>query len=227
MAVRSSAGSKAGRIVMVLATMTSLAGLAFAPPAQSFGGSCNGYLSAVSYDGSHERGPLIIDGTDGDDVIIGSKGDDVIRGHGGNDRICGGGGSDDISGGPNDVPNPEFDAHTEQAIQAGAHHVVLSPPPTAAGVRPMGEDGFEEDSDIIFGESGDDDLQGGNGRDFIDGGKGNDNIDGNAGEDQLFGGRGADHLYGAGDLDPDTLKGGDGRNVCFLGPGDEPEDCGY
>jgi Ca2+-binding RTX toxin-like protein len=220
MAVRNSGGSKAGRIVVVLATMTYLAGLALAPPAQTFGGSCNGYLSEVRYDGSHERGPLIIDGTDGDDVIIGSKGDDVIRGHGGNDRICGGGGADDMFGGENDVPHYDFEAH-------GAKHIVMSDifgaPPRIADE----DEGLQDDQDILLGESGDDHLRGGNGRDFLDGGKGNDDLDGNAGEDQLFGGKGDDHLYGAGDLDADNLKGGNGRNVCFLGPGDEPEDCGY
>src|SRR5215211_7135394 len=117
MAVRNSGGSKASRIVVVLATMTYLAGLALAPPAQTFGGSCNGYLSEVRYDGSHEKGPLIIDGTDGDDVI---------RGHGGNDRICGGGGADTIYGDGTDAPHYDFEAH-------GAKHIVLTEP---AGTPP-------------------------------------------------------------------------------------------
>ena len=94
-----SSGGRAVRVVVVLATTAYVAGFATAPPGQTFGGSCNGRLSTVGLDASHERGPVIIEGTDGDDVIVGSRGDDLIHGHGGDDLICGGAGADDIRGG--------------------------------------------------------------------------------------------------------------------------------
>jgi Ca2+-binding RTX toxin-like protein len=177
-------GRRGGRVVVVLATAAYVSGLglAMAPPGHTFGGSCNGRLSTVGLDASHERGPVIIEGTDDADVIIGSRGDDIIHGNDGDDTICGGHGADDIAAGDGD--------------------------------------------DAVFGEGGDDTVRGGAGHDLVSGGDGNDDISGNDDEDQLYGNRGDDILNGV-DGSDDKLKGGDGRNLCFVDAGDEVDDCRF
>lgn len=103
--------------------------------------------------------------------------------------------------------------------------------------------GFDNETDAMFGEAGNDTLRGFGGFDFIVGGDGNDLLDGGGGSsddliggngnDTLFGGEGADHLYGdnnigatgefigfqtgndslLGDNGNDTLEGGKGDDV--------------
>ncbi len=104
MAGRNRLGRRGGRVVVVLATAAYITGLGLvmAPPGNTLGGSCNGRLATTSggvvMDASHEHGPVIIEGSDEDDVIIGSRGDDTIHGNAGADTICGGWGADDIFG---------------------------------------------------------------------------------------------------------------------------------
>jgi Ca2+-binding RTX toxin-like protein len=187
MAGRISSGRRGGRVVVVLATAAYVTGLFLlgAPPGNTIGGSCNGKLSTIGMDASHEHGPVVIEGSDDPDVIIGSRGDDIIHGNGGADRICGGHGADDVDGG--------------------------------------------DDGDAIFGESGDDTLRGDAGSDLMSGGRGNDDMSGGEEEDQLYGGKGDDILNGIESINPanDTLKGDDGRNLCFVDAGDEVDDCRF
>src|SRR3954465_13601648 len=100
MAGRIRLGRRGGRVAVVLATLTYVAGIAIAaaPPGETFGGSCNGHLSTPGLNESHERGPVIINGTTSNEVMIGCKGDDSINGGGGQDIICGGAGADNIKG---------------------------------------------------------------------------------------------------------------------------------
>ena len=72
MAGRIRLGRRGGRVLVVLATAAYVTGLgiAAAPPGQTFGGSCNGHLSQPGFDASHERGPVIIIGTDEPDVAV-------------------------------------------------------------------------------------------------------------------------------------------------------------
>ena len=109
MAGRIRLGRRGGRVVVVLATAAYVTGLGImaAPPGQTFGGSCNGHLSQPGFDASHERGPVIIVGTDAPETIIGSRGDDTIQGNGGDDIICGGGGADNINGGDDVIDSTE------------------------------------------------------------------------------------------------------------------------
>lgn len=148
-------GGRAGRVVVVLAMATYVAGISTAPPGQAFGGSCNGRLSTVGMDASHERGPVIIEGTDGDDVIIGSRGDDVINGNGGDDLICGGGGADDISGG--DGQDTIFGEKGDDTLRGDAG------------------------DDFISGGRGNDDISGGVGENLLYGDKGDDLLNGSQG----------------------------------------------
>jgi Ca2+-binding RTX toxin-like protein len=177
---------RGGRVVVVLATAAYIAGLGVLSAQAgnaAWSASCNGRL-AGDYDGSHSKGPLIIVGSDEDDVIVGSKRDDSIDGGEGDDLICAGGGADDVHGG--------------------------------------------EGSDAIFGEHGDDTLSGDGGPDFLSGGHGNDDMTGGEGADQLFGDKGDDILNGVDmAVAEDKLKGGDGRNVCFVDASDDPDDCRF
>ena len=92
--------------------------------------------------------------------------------------------------------------------------------------------GFDEvfgggGADVIAGERGDDVLHGDAGDDTILGGPGDDTIEGGEGADQMYGNDGRDILYGNDDGatgDP-KVDGGDGHDVCNLGPGDEPDNC--
>lgn len=157
-------GGRAGRVVVVLASTVYVAGLATAPPGQTFGGSCNGRLSTVGLDASHECG-VIIHGTDGDDVIIGSRGDDIIHGNGGDDLICGGAGADDISG--SDGHDSIFGERGDDTLR--------------------GDDG----DDFISGGAGNDDISGGFGENLLYGDGGDDILDGSQGiGGKLNGGRG-------------------------------------
>lgn len=165
MAHRLTRGRRAGRIVAVLAATAYVAGVAAAPRAQTFGGSCNGRLSTVGLDASHEHGPVIIEGTDGDDVIIGSRGDDTIYGNGGDDLICGGAGADDISGG---------DGHDSIFAERGDDTL-------------RGDGG----DDFVSGGHGNDNISGGFGENLLYGDKGDDILDGTQGVGgKLNGGKG-------------------------------------
>ena len=146
---------KTGRVIIGLAATTYLAGLAAAPPAATFGGSCNGRLSTIGLDASHERGPVIIEGTASDDVIIGSRGDDVIHGNGGDDLICGGDGADDISGGTGD--DTIFGERGDDTLR--------------------GDDGH----DFVSGGKGNDSIAGGAGENRLYGDAGDDILNGSQG----------------------------------------------
>ncbi len=66
-------------------------------------------------------------------------------------------------------------------------------------------------SDIIYGNSGNNNIDGGDGKDFLFGGGGNDQIAGGAGNDDIFGGEGDDVLVG-GEGD-DFMVGGGGNDT--------------
>jgi len=156
MAARIRLGRKGRRVALLAATTAYVAGLALAPPAQTFGGSCNGHLSTVGFDASHERGPVTIDASTwpgpGGVVIIGSRGNDTIIGSPFDDFICGGGGNDVIQTG--DATN---------------------------GDAAWGEWG----RDTITGGTGNDLIDGGPGDDFIVGNDGEDRLFGGRGDDQI------------------------------------------
>ncbi len=67
---------------------------------------------------------------------------------------------------------------------------------------------------IIYGGSGDDQLQGGDGPDTMYGGTGDDQIEGNDGNDTLFGGDGKDQLQGGNGNNTTTKNGDNGYIDC-------------
>ncbi len=85
-----------------------------------------------------------------------------------------------------------------------------------------------EGGDILNGNTGNDVLRGGSGADDLDGGPDNDRLYGDAGQDAMQGADGADRVYGdgavdvsgSGDLDGDTIRGGDGDDTMFARDGE-------
>ena len=154
MAGRIRLGRRGGRVVVVLATAAYVTGLGImaAPPGQTFGGSCNGHLSQPGFDASHERGPVIIVGTDAPETIIGSRGDDTIQGNGGDDIICGGGGADNINGG--DDNDRVFGEGGDDTLSGGRGDDFVS--------GGWGNDDIDggEDVNYLYGDAGDDVLDG-------------------------------------------------------------------
>jgi len=165
-------GRRGGRVVVGLATTAYVVGIMLmgAPPGNTFGGSCNGRLSTVGLDASHERGPVIIMGGDNtNDVIIGSRGDDTIDGRGGDDVICAGSGADDVNGG--DGEDAIFGERGDDTLRGG------------------------DDDDSVYGGHGNDNIVGNEGEDALFGNDGHDILNGvedpdPAEEDKLDGGDG-------------------------------------
>jgi Ca2+-binding RTX toxin-like protein len=117
--------------------------------AQSIGGLCNGQPATHTWlDASGQYGPVLLDGTDGDDIIIGSDGDDHIDAGDGDDIVCGGAGHNDIHGGEGD-----------DVLLGSSDHDHLD---GGAGV------------DTVVGFGGDDTIAGGSGYDVLLGGPGDD-----------------------------------------------------
>ena len=88
--------------------------------------------------------------------------------------------------------------------------------------------GYNDLSNIIKGNGGDDALYGGNINDTIYGGDGNDRLYGNGGDDALYGNEGDDILEGGSGNDTlmggkgnDTLKGEEGDDIIEGGEGDD------
>ena len=167
---------RGGRVVVVLATAAYVSGLglAMAQPGQAFGGSCNGRLSSVGLDASHEHGPVIIEGSRGPDVIIGSRGDDIIHGNEGDDTICGGRGADDIAGGADN--DAVFGETGDDTIRGGTGNDLLS------GGYGNDDMSGNADADQLYGGKGDDILNG------VDGTNppSDDNLKGDGGRNLCF-----------------------------------------
>ncbi len=84
------------------------------------------------------------------------------------------------------------------------------------------------ESDAVYGNGGDDDIQGSDQSDLITGDEGNDRLSGGDARDELMGGIGEDTLLGDGGDDilhgedgDDTLAGGDGADLLSGGDGDD------
>jgi Ca2+-binding RTX toxin-like protein len=179
-------GRRGGRVVVGLAMTAYVAGLviAGAPPGNTFGGSCNGRLSTVGLDASHEKGPVIIYGGDGtDDVIIGSRGDDTIDGRGGNDTICASSGADDVRGGDGD--DAIFGERGDDTLRGGEGDDAV-----------LGGSG----NDNIVGDEGEDQLFGNDGHDILNG------VDDPAEADKLDGGDGRNLCFIDALDEPDDCK---------------------
>lgn len=82
----------------------------------------------------------------------------------------------------------------------------------------MGVNGNQRgESEFIYGDYGNDEIQGSNISDHLSGGPGSDVIYGNDGGDFIEGGSGVDSLYSG--ADDDALSGGEGADYFDCGPG--------
>jgi Ca2+-binding RTX toxin-like protein len=129
----------------------------------------------------------------------------TLQGTCGNDKIFVGpydhvtvyanGGDDDVRGGSG------YHTHNTIHLGSGNDHYTVS-----------------ENSNAVYGESGNDVLEGGAGNDYLNGGSGEDELYGGQGHDVLFGDTGNDKMwsddFGQNQL-PDDLVGGAGSDVSY------------
>lgn len=149
-------------------------------------------------------GPIIIDGTAGDDDLEGTVGADTLNGLDGDDKIRGRGGDDEVNGGNGDdrvrgdLGNDTVDggAGNDRARGGLGNDVVRGG---------EGDDRVKGDvgNDMVYGDAGNDRVRGGLGDDTVSGGLGDDRVDGQAGNDLLDGGDGRDTYNGG--LGSDTF----------------------
>ena len=180
-----------------------------------------GYLG----DGPAKAVPVVLGGTDADDLLVGTDADERIEAGVGNDTVFGGGGADvlvggagdDLLNGGNGTDRADYDMDTA-GIVVRLHHQ----DGTATG-RGIGSDSLQwiEDvaggagNDRITGDGGDNRLDGGDGNDLLVGLDGADTLSGGTGDDTLYGGGGDDIFVGGGGSD--TLNGGNGRDLADYG----------
>lgn len=149
---------------------------------------------------SFQGNVLVIDGTDGADVIRIEERGGVIR-----VRI-------------GDEPAEAFarTAQTTVRVEAGGgNDRIIGPAGSTLALIVDGGSG----SDTIEGGSGDDDLDGGGGNDEVRGGGGDDVVAGGDGNDVLFGDAGNDVVLGG--SGNDSLEGGGGADLMDGGTGND------
>ena len=176
--------------------------------------TCEGLHATSDLQGG--RGPDVIIGTDGDDLIHGEQGDDIICAGDGDDTVFGGRGSDAIFG---DDGNDDIRSGIgRDTILGGAGDDELR---SGNGIDVvLGQAG----NDFVLGGSGNDDIGGGAGDDWLDGRNGDDIIKGGNGDDTLIGNRHNDELIGG--AGADTFDGGIGVDTCKVKAVDAPAPTG-
>lgn len=101
--------------------------------------------------------PVVVRGTEGDDLLVGTAADERIEGGAGDDTLAGGGGHDTLLGGAGD-DRIELTATVVAAGGEGADSFVIStaPPPAGAGKVLLGVilDFFAGEGDRLFTSSG-------------------------------------------------------------------------
>ncbi|MFC5736893.1 calcium-binding protein [Sinirhodobacter huangdaonensis] len=148
------------------------------------------------------------------DTLVGLGGDDALTSHAGSDLLLGGTGEDTLTG--NGGADTLEGAWGNDVLDGGDGDDLL-----------LGGDGF----DTLLGGAGNDNLSGNGWSDSLDGGAGDDTLYGKSGDDTLTDSEGRNLLVGNwGDdtlsaLDdvsgaPDTLIGGDDRDVMIGDDGD-------
>lgn len=130
--------------------------------------------------------PMILTGTNGNDILRGRSGDDVLQGKAGADQLIGGDGidtasyADDVHGLRIDLRDPV----RNNGIAAGDTYDSIE---NLIGGR---------DRDRLYGTDGANQIDGGRDIDFLSGRAGDDTLIGGNGNDTLVGGNGADLLIG-------------------------------
>jgi Ca2+-binding RTX toxin-like protein len=169
----------------------------------------------VDYRG--QTGLILVRGGAGNDSIWGGTSADKLYGELDSDTIRGGFGSDTIEGGPNDdliYGNQENDKITVSGTDPVGQDTVYGG---------QGNDTIDyanvlnsaNDSQLVYGNLGQDTILGGVGADTVYGGQENDTIRGGGGQDRLFGNLGEDLIYG--NAANDILMGVGGNDTLYGG----------
>ena len=166
---------------------------------------------------------LLIEGTDGPNVITGTSAGESIYARAGNDVVNGAGGNDELDGGPGaDVLNGGDGS--DAVLYDGSTGVSV----TLDGVANDGAagegDNVGADVEDIFGGDGADKLIGSRSANTIDGAGGDDHITGGAGKDAIFGGSG-DDVIDAGDGQIDRIDCEGGSDVATVDRNDVTKSC--
>lgn len=144
-------------------------------------------------------------GIAGSDVLVGGAGNDTLIGGGGNDTLYGGAGVDNLNGGDGFDYASYQDATIGLTLFIGGGTVNTG---EANGDVHISIEGLlgSQFSDIIGGDSGNNELHGLNGNDFLFGRDGIDRLIGGEGNDVLEGGRGVDRLEGGNGIDVASFR---------------------
>ena len=196
---------------------------------------------------------VVVNGTDGDDVIVSTGRNTDIYGKGGNDTICGGphsriygstgnniisgGGYSDIfgGGGKNIIFAKAGPGNTGTidvaATKAGTVGVNCDPADTADDGNRIYGGGDGAATDILIGCIGHDEIRAGKNKAEIYGYGGDDLLTGGSGNNRIYGNDGNDTIYGGpitndihGGQGDDEIHGGGGVNTIF---GDDGNDTLY
>ena len=184
-----------------------------------------------------------LDGGPGDDIIFGMVGNDNLKGGPDDDNLVGNEGDDDIEGGGQKDVIIGDNGEINRAPNSGSSSltpdtdkplVTLTASSGAAGDTNLSGDG---DTDVIWGQEGDDTIEGGGGNDDLHGNDGVDTMSGDAASDTMFGDTGADVMYGdnaaasngcsdtgdtiRGGADNDTISGNADGDSLFGDSGDD------
>jgi hypothetical protein len=157
---------------------------------------------------------LLVNGTDGDDVLTGTAAAESFYGRAGNDTLSGGGGDDEFDGGPG-ADSFSGNEGSDAVSYSGAAPVTV----TIDGVANDGAVGEADnvglDIEDVFGGAGNDRLTGSPAANTLDGGNGDDRLDGGNGTDFLFGGEGDDVIF-ARDGEVDVIECGPGLDTATV-----------
>lgn len=150
-----------------------------------------------------------LSGQSGNDSILGGEGNDVLLGGLGRDTLRGGSGDDWIAGSARgEMPGAawsgaELDYAGGIELNRGFGWVTYAATERDARGHPLyilvGMDAvsrFNDDTNVIDGDGGNDYITTGTGNDVAHGGAGNDSVAGGAGSDILYGDEGDDQLSG-------------------------------
>ena len=196
-------------LVLTAATVTPAGGTA---GAQEAARTCNGRAVTISWDDPGVG--LIINGTNGPDVIQGGPQSETINGKGGDDVACGGDGLDDFDGGPGrdeligqgdsdlfrgadlfqDLITGGSGDHDEANYGSLTTGVTVDMGTGGVHATGAGVNGGILGIEVVRGTRFADTLIGGSGENRLYGKTGNDVLDGRGGEDVLDGGPGTDRV---------------------------------
>jgi hypothetical protein len=160
---------------------------------------------------------------DDDDLIYGGVGNDVIDAGFDDDSVFGGEGADSIQA--SEGADTVFGEDGDDIIYGGLSP--LDPNYAASAIYDLEDDGTNtsvdpittNNTDLLYGGAGNDQIFGQDDSDTLYGGIGNDTLDGGIDDDLLFGDEGIDLLIGG--HGNDTLDGGDGDNTLTGGTGND------